>query len=72
MFAEFGYGILLVSFLVAIYAVGVAVYWAPGNSYALVESARRAMLLTFPLVAISRRFIYLFADQQSLRGLLCL
>jgi cytochrome c-type biogenesis protein CcmF len=53
MIAEFGYGILVLSFLVALYSAGVAVYGALKNSPAAVESARRAMLLTWPLISLS-------------------
>ncbi|MCA2003093.1 MAG: cytochrome c biogenesis protein CcsA, partial [Chloroflexi bacterium] len=53
MLAEFGYGILLVSFLVAVYSLIAAAYGATGKSAALVESARRGMLLVFPLLTLS-------------------
>ena len=53
MFAEFGYGVLVVSLLVAAYSLFAAVYGAINKSAALVESARRAMLLTFPLLSLS-------------------
>lgn len=53
MFAEFGYGILLITFFVALYSVGAAIYGATHKSEALIESGRRAMLLTFPLISIS-------------------
>ncbi|MHB8777760.1 MAG: heme lyase CcmF/NrfE family subunit [Anaerolineales bacterium] len=53
MLAEFGYGVLVVSFIVAIYSGVTAIYGAQKKSAALVESARRAMLLTFPLISLS-------------------
>jgi cytochrome c-type biogenesis protein CcmF len=53
MFPEFGYGVLLVSFIVTIYSGIAAVYGVQNKSYALVESARRAQLLTFPLISIA-------------------
>jgi cytochrome c-type biogenesis protein CcmF len=53
MFAEFGYGVLVVSLLVATYSLFAAVYGAINKSAALVESSRRAMLLTFPLLTLS-------------------
>jgi cytochrome c-type biogenesis protein CcmF len=53
MIAEFGYGITLVSFIVAFYSIVAAIYGARKNNAALVESARRAMLLTFPLISIA-------------------
>jgi cytochrome c-type biogenesis protein CcmF len=65
MFAEFGYGILVVSFLVAIYSVIVAIYGAQNKSTTLVESARRAMLLTFPLITLSAAtLIYLLVNNH--------
>ena len=53
MLADFGYGILVVSFLVALYSVGAAIIGVWKKSAALVESARRAMLLTWPLITLS-------------------
>jgi len=53
MLAEFGFGVLLVSLIVAIYGGTAAVVGALTKSSTLVESARRAMLLTFPLISIA-------------------
>ncbi len=65
MFAEFGYGVLVVSFIVAIYSGVTAVYGAANKSPALVESARRAMLLTFPLISLSAAvLIYLLINNH--------
>ena len=65
MFAEFGYGILVVSLLVAIYSVFAAVYGATTKSAAWVESARRAMLLMFPLISLSAAaLIYLLVNNH--------
>jgi|CXWL01.1.fsa_nt_gi cytochrome c-type biogenesis protein CcmF len=67
MLAEFGYGVLLVSLIVAIYSGVSAVYGAtaPHKSAALVESARRAMLLTFPLISIAAAtLIYLLVNDH--------
>jgi cytochrome c-type biogenesis protein CcmF len=65
MFSEFGYGILLVSFLVAIYSVIAAAYGALEKSPAMVESARRAMLLVFPLISLSAAaLIYLLVNNH--------
>lgn len=65
MFAEFGHGILVVSFLVAIYGVIAAIQGARKKSTTLVESARRAMLLTFPLISISAlSLIYLLVNNH--------
>ena len=65
MFAEFGYGVLLVSLIVAIYSGISAVYGAKNKSAAMVESARRAMLLTFPLISIAAAtLIYLLVNNH--------
>jgi len=65
MIAEFGYGIALVSFLVAVYSVVAAVYGATRKSAPLVESARRAMLLTFPLITLSASaLLYLLVNNH--------
>jgi cytochrome c-type biogenesis protein CcmF len=65
MLPEFGYGIAVVSFLVAIYSVIAAVYGATKKSTALVESARRGMLLTFPLITLSAAtLIYLLVNNH--------
>ena len=53
MLAEFGYGVLVVTFVVALYSVGAAVSGYFKKSAALVESARRSMLLTFPLLTVA-------------------
>lgn len=53
MFAEIGYGILVVAFVVAVYSVVAAVYGERTKSPAMVESARRAMLLLWPLISLS-------------------
>ncbi|HSQ39919.1 MAG TPA: cytochrome c biogenesis protein CcsA, partial [Anaerolineales bacterium] len=53
MLAEFGYGVLAVTFAVALYSVGAAVFGYFLKSTALVESARRSMLLTFPLLTVA-------------------
>jgi cytochrome c-type biogenesis protein CcmF len=53
MLAEFGYGVLVVTFLLSLYSVGAAIYGYFNKSAALVESARRSMLLTFPLLSVA-------------------
>src|ERR1700690_1855322 len=53
MLAEIGYGILVIAFFVALYSVGAAVYGERTNSAGMVESARRAMLLIWPLITLS-------------------
>ena len=42
MLAEFGYGVLVVTFVVALYSVGAAISGYFKKSAALVESARRS------------------------------
>jgi len=65
MLAEFGYGVLLVSFVVTIYSGIAAFYGVRSKSSALVESARRAQLLTFPLITISSiTLIYLLVNNH--------
>lgn len=53
MLANFGYGALLISLLISVYGIFAAVYGVRTNKPAWVESARLAMLLTFPLITIS-------------------
>ncbi len=53
MFAEIGYGIIVVAFIVALYSVGAAIYGERTKSPAVVESARRAMLLLWPLISLA-------------------
>ncbi|MGE5249866.1 MAG: heme lyase CcmF/NrfE family subunit [Bacteroidota bacterium] len=65
MIAEFGYGILVVAFVVALYSAGSAVMGARSKSSAQVESARRAMLLTWPLITLSAAsLIYLLINNH--------
>ncbi len=53
MLAEIGYGIIVVAFLVALYSVVAAIYGERIKSPAIVESARRAMLLLWPLITLA-------------------
>ena len=63
MVANFGYGALLITLLLAIYGVFAAVYGARSNKPAWVESARLAMLLTFPLITVAAlSLIYLLVN----------
>lgn len=65
MFVEFGYGVLVVSFLVTVYSGIAAFLGARKKSASLIESARRAQLLTFPLISISSFvLIYLLVNNQ--------
>lgn len=52
MLANFGYGALWITFLVSLYGVGAAIYGVRTNRPNWVESARSAMLLTFPLMTV--------------------
>jgi cytochrome c-type biogenesis protein CcmF len=51
--ANIGYFTLVITFLVALYAVGAAIFGASQRKPSFVESARQAMILTFPLLSIS-------------------
>jgi cytochrome c-type biogenesis protein CcmF len=53
MVTYFGFGSLVITFVVALYGIGAAVYGVVKARPAWVESARLAMLLTFPLVALT-------------------
>jgi cytochrome c-type biogenesis protein CcmF len=53
MVANFGYGALVIAFLVSLYGIFAALFGARRNLPAWVESARLAMLLTFPLITLS-------------------
>jgi cytochrome c-type biogenesis protein CcmF len=65
MIADFGFGVLVVTFLVTLYSVFAAVYGEYKKSAALVESARRAMLLTWPLLTlVAGILIYLLINNH--------
>lgn len=65
MIADFGYGVLVVSFLLAIFAIGSAVYGVRQKSNKWVESSRLAMQLTFPLISLSAfSLIYLLVTDE--------
>ncbi len=65
MFAEFGYGVLVVSFVLAIYAIGAAIYGQSRKSQKWVESSRLAMQLTFPMISLGAlSLIYLLVTNQ--------
>ncbi len=53
MLTNFGFGSLTIAFVVAIYGIGAAIYGARSKSAAWIESARLAMLLTFPLISLA-------------------
>ena len=65
MLPSVGYGILVITMLVSIYSVSIAIYGETTKSAAMVESARRAMLLTLPLItAASLILIYLLINDR--------
>jgi cytochrome c-type biogenesis protein CcmF len=65
MIANFGFGALFVTLLISIYGVAAAVYGVRKKSHRWVESARTAMLLTFPLLTLSAlSLIYLLVTGQ--------
>ena len=68
MIAYIGFGVLVIAFLVTVYSVIAAIYGERTKNAAFVESARRAMLLTWPLLTLARRDPDLSAGQQPLRG----
>ncbi len=79
MIAGIGFGALVITFLVSLYGIGAAVYGARNNDRRWVESARLAMLLTFPLISISAlsliyllvtgRFEYEFVSSVTSRSM---
>jgi cytochrome c-type biogenesis protein CcmF len=65
MIANFGYGALLITFLISLYGIGAAVYGVRRNRPAWVDSARNAMLLTWPLLTLSAlALIYLLVNHN--------
>src|SRR5689334_21650618 len=65
MFAEFGYGVLVLTFMLALYSIAAAISGNSLKSQKLVESARLAMLLTFPLITLGAlSIIYLLLTDQ--------
>jgi cytochrome c-type biogenesis protein CcmF len=65
MVANLGYGSLILTFLVSIYGAVAAFYGARRNRPSWVDSARNAMLLTFPLLTITAlSIIYLLVTHH--------
>jgi cytochrome c-type biogenesis protein CcmF len=65
MIANFGFGVLFITFLVTLYSVFAAIYGDRRQIPAMVESARRAMLLTWPLLTLaSGVLIYLLVNNH--------
>lgn len=52
MIGNIGFGILIITLVTAIFGIGAALYGGLKNSPCWVESARLAMLLTFPLLSL--------------------
>jgi cytochrome c-type biogenesis protein CcmF len=65
MFADFGYGVIVVTFLVSIYAIFAAIFGQVKKSQKWIESSRLAMQLTFPLTSLaSLTLIYLLVNND--------
>ena len=65
MIANFGFGVMTVTFLVTLYSVFAAIYGESRKIPAMVESARRAMLLTWPLLSLTAGvLIYLLVNNH--------
>jgi cytochrome c-type biogenesis protein CcmF len=65
MVADLGFGALVITFMVSLYGIGAAVYGARKNAPAWVDSARNAMLLTFPLLSLTAVcVIYLLVNEH--------
>ncbi|MCH7663018.1 MAG: cytochrome c biogenesis protein CcsA [Chloroflexi bacterium] len=65
MLADIGNAALVIAFLLCLYGSAAAIYGAQKNAPAWVDSARNAMLLTFPLLTISAlSLIYLLVSNQ--------
>jgi cytochrome c-type biogenesis protein CcmF len=63
MLAQFGLGVLVATFLLSLFGVGAAIYGYFSKSDRWVESSRRAVQLTFPLVSLSAlTLIYLLVS----------
>ncbi|HEX9332198.1 MAG TPA: cytochrome c biogenesis protein CcsA, partial [Anaerolineales bacterium] len=65
MVANFGYGVLVITFFVTLYSAFAAIYGERKQIPAMVESARRAMLLTWPLLTLAAGvLIYLLINNH--------
>ena len=65
MIANFGFGVLFITFLVTLYSVIAAIYGDRRQIPAMVESARRAMLMTWPLLTLAAGvLIYLLINNH--------
>ncbi|MEK6255736.1 MAG: cytochrome c biogenesis protein CcsA, partial [Chloroflexota bacterium] len=60
-----GYAALVITFFLCIYGVGAAIFGVRNSNNAWIDSARNAMLLTFPLLSIaSLTLVYLLVTNQ--------
>ena len=68
MLADFGYGVLVITFVLALYSIIAAILGHSLKSQKWVESARLAMLLTFPGVTLSALslIVLLITDQYHI------
>ncbi len=65
MVAHIGYGVLLLTFALSLFSAAAAVYGALQHKDEWVESARRAALLTFPLLTLaSLTLVYLIVTDH--------
>jgi cytochrome c-type biogenesis protein CcmF len=65
MIANLGFGALIITFLVSLYGIGASLYGLNQKKPAWVDSARNAMLLTFPLLTLSAlSIIYLLVTDH--------
>jgi cytochrome c-type biogenesis protein CcmF len=63
MVANLGYGALVITFLICLFGIGSAVYGVRKNAPVWVDSARNAMLLTWPLLTLTAiSIIYLLTS----------
>jgi cytochrome c-type biogenesis protein CcmF len=63
MVANFGYGALVVTFLISLYGIFAAIFGVVKKAPTWVDSARNAMLLTWPLLTLSAlSLIYLLVN----------
>ena len=62
MLAQFGFGVLIITFLLALFSAGAAIYGYFVKSDRWVESSRRALQLTFLLISLSAlSLVYMLA-----------
>jgi cytochrome c-type biogenesis protein CcmF len=65
MVAEFGFGILVIAFVISLFGAVAAIYGGIKKNNAWVESARLAMMLTFPLITLAAlSIIYLLVTNH--------